>query len=70
MRAKPVVDCYLFITLCLHFVFCNCYPFHCIEFPNTRLGHFVEWFTIWPSLIVITVEGSNPETGWLRSYLA
>ena len=27
------------------------------------------WFSIWSSLIVITDEGRNPETGWLRSYL-
>ena len=26
-------------------------------------------FLIWSSLIVITDEGCNPETGWLRSYL-
>ena len=52
------------------FLFCNCYPsFHCIECPNARLSNFVVWFSIWSSLIVITDEGRNPETGWLRSYL-
>ena len=37
--------------------------------PNARLSNFVVWFSIWSSLIVITDEGRNPETGWLRSYL-
>ena len=27
------------------------------------------WFLTWSSLIVITDEGCNPKTGWLRSYL-
>ena len=79
MRAKPVVNCYfypqqyyfiMFFLLSVLFLFCNCYPsFHCIECPNARLSNFVVWFSIWSSLIVITDEGRNPETGWLRSYL-
>ena len=58
-------------SICLFFfLFCNCYPsFHCIECPNARSSNFVVWFSIWSSLIVITDEGRNPETGWLRSYL-
>ena len=53
----------------LHFLFCNYYPFHCIECPDTSLTNFVVWVSIWFSLIVITDEGRNSETGWFRSYV-
>ena len=49
------------------FLFCDCYTFHCIECPNARLSDFVVWFLIWSVLIVITDDGCNPKTGWLRS---
>ena len=52
---------------CLLFVFSNCYTFHCIECPNAGLSNFCVWFSIWSSLIVITNQGRDSETGWLRS---
>ena len=38
--------------------------------PNARLSNFVVWFSMSIfDMIVITDEGRNPETEWLRSYL-
>ena len=42
--------------------------FTVLNAQNARLSNFVVWFSIWSSLIVITDEGRNPETGWLRCY--